>query len=85
MDELRFSAASRSPDWIKTEYQTQVTSAQGAPASPGTVDNTRFIKQKAPLRYFQYQRAVTINKDMVVGTHTDFPVLVHVTLNPAAL
>ena len=34
MDEVRFSAASRSDDWIKTEYQTQLLSAQGAPASP---------------------------------------------------
>ncbi len=84
IDELRFSGASRSPDWIKTEYQTQAASAQGAPASPDTVDNTRFIKQKErQLPYFQYKRALTINAGMVLGTHTDFPVLVHVTLNPA--
>ena len=49
IDELRFSPVSRSADWIMTEYQTQACrSAQGAPATPDTVDNTKFIKQKEP-------------------------------------
>ncbi|HVO39284.1 MAG TPA: DUF2341 domain-containing protein, partial [Spirochaetia bacterium] len=81
LDEVRFSSASRSDDWIATEYQTQAASAQGAPATPGTVDNTKFIKMKSQqFEYFQYKVAVTINGSLVVGTQTNFPVLVHVGL-----
>ena len=80
MDEVRFSSVSRSSDWIITDYQSQLPSAQGAPAT-GTVDITRFIKQRnSQLLYFQYKVPVTINGSLVVGTQTNFPVLVHVTL-----
>jgi hypothetical protein len=30
---------------------------------------------------YQYRKLITINKNMVVGTHTDFPVLINLTLD----
>jgi hypothetical protein len=84
LDEIRVSDVVRSPGWIKTQYLMQKVSNQGAPASPETVDYTRFIKQRwYEERYFQYRRFITINKNQVVGTHSDFPVLIHLTLDPA--
>ena len=82
LDEVRVSSKARSVDWIKSQYQMQLAAAQGAPASPGTVDTGKFIEQKGyQEQYFQYRRQITINKSKVTGTHTDFPVLIDVTLD----
>ncbi len=84
LDEVRASNVSRSDTWIKTQYNMQKASSQGAPSDPDTVDDTKFIKQKGrPQEYYKYRRLITINKNKVVGTHTDFPVLINITLNPA--
>ncbi|KKM82723.1 hypothetical protein LCGC14_1316670, partial [marine sediment metagenome] len=85
IDEVRFSSVTRSADWIKTQYNMQFPDNQGAPVNisgePDTVDNTKFIKKRGrQQRYYQYRRLITINKNEVEGTHTDFPVLINLTL-----
>jgi len=83
LDELRVENVSRSDGWIKTQYLMQRTSVQGAPASPGIIDTSKFIKMKGWQEcYYQYRKLITINRNKVVGTHMNFPVLVRVTLNP---
>jgi len=88
IDELRFSTVGRSADWLVTDAQTQAVSAQGAPTNVSgqapTVDSSLFLKERGwQQEYYQYRRLVTINKNLVQGTHQDFPVLIDITLNPA--
>ncbi|KPJ84464.1 MAG: hypothetical protein AMS17_16230 [Spirochaetes bacterium DG_61] len=80
LDEARVSNVPRSADWIKTQYNMQLPAHQGAPTNisgkPNTIDNNLFIKQRGRQQdYYQYRKLLTINRNKVEGTHTDFPVL----------
>jgi hypothetical protein len=88
LDEIRASNVARSVDWIKTQFQTQSLSAHGAPTNVSgqavTVDSSKFIKKKGWQQYYyQYRKLITINKNQVVGTHSNFPVLINITLDSA--
>ncbi len=51
------------------------------PGQAATVDTGKFIKKKGWQYYYQHRKLITIDKNMVEGTHTDFPVLINITLD----
>ena len=92
IDEVRLSNIARSPQWIATEYTNEnnpstfytVASQEPAPCTPPTIVPTVTPTPTPstpwyPFCSWGYRKNITINSANVVGTQTNFPVLVSLT------